>query len=362
MASVFLYNVHTPSKTFSLTYKDGEGYAGLIDRIVLKAGLDKPDAESVRRAKDGAGLVYEFDGARWSLEDDDDLQILRSRLPPSTTPSATLHLTPPGAHASAPPAYSTTSLKTKPKKPKSTVGGSPAKHLNGTSSAGNGIGGSPASPTSGGSERAGATPPQHQHQHVEFGAGVKDSSALAPPAQGEHLDVVAHTDAKSVRSTKSRRSKWGDDDAEPLGEVHKRAWHEFHDNQGVRTVLGKVGAVDNVRMLLKPGYRNVYVSRAFAVKNGLVDKKYGMGHGGYAGLRTLGNVPITVAGRTMSHPAMINEEMHFDVVLGRTWVEKMNVKIDPLDQTILTYMDTGESIPCDIVVLRDAAGSKIHIT
>ncbi|RSH89657.1 hypothetical protein EHS25_002208 [Saitozyma podzolica] len=351
MASVFLYNVHTPSKTFSLTYKDGEGYAGLIDRIVIKAGLDKPDAESVRRGKDGAGLVYEFDGARWSLEDDDDLQILRSRLPPSTTPSATLHLTPPGAHAAAPPAYSTASIKTKPKKPKSTVGSSPAKHLNGTSGGngnGNGIGASPTSPTSG--------------EHVGFGADVKDSSALAPPARGEHLQVVAHTDAKSVRSTKSRRSKWGDDDAEPLGEVHKRAWHEFHDNQGVRTVLGKVGAVDNVRMLLKPGYRNVYVSRAFAVENGLVDKKYGMGHAGYAGLRTLGNVPITVAGRTMSHPAMINEEMHFDVVLGRTWVEKMNVKIDPLDQTILTYMDTGEPIPCDIVVLRDAAGSKIHIT
>jgi hypothetical protein len=37
-------------------------------------------------------------------------------------------------------------------------------------------------------------------------------------------------------------------------------------------------------------------------------------------------------------------------------------RIDPLDQTILTYMDTGEPIPCDIVVLRDAAGSKIHIT
>jgi hypothetical protein len=48
---------------------DGEGYAGLIDRIVIKAGLDKPEAESVRRGKDGAGLVYEFDGARWSLED-----------------------------------------------------------------------------------------------------------------------------------------------------------------------------------------------------------------------------------------------------------------------------------------------------
>jgi hypothetical protein len=39
-----------------------------------------------------------------------------------------------------------------------------------------------------------------------------------------------------------------------------------------------------------------------------------------------------------------------------------HLRIDPLDQTILTYMDTGEPIPCDIVVLRDAAGSKIHIT
>lgn len=47
---------------------------------------------------------------------------------------------------------------------------------------------------------------------------------------------------------------------------------------------------------------------------------------GYTGLCTLGKIDITVAGRTASHQAMISEEAHFDVVLGRQWVERMNVK------------------------------------
>jgi hypothetical protein len=64
------------------------------------------------------------------------------------------------------------------------------------------------------------------HPKARGESGVKDSSALAPPTSGEKKTVVAHSDLKSIRSTKSRRSKWGDDDAEPLGEVHKRAWHE----------------------------------------------------------------------------------------------------------------------------------------
>jgi hypothetical protein len=55
----------------------------------------------------------------------------------------------------------------------------------------------------------------------------------------------------------------------------------------VRTILGEIGGVKDgmflrfwrdsadaaVRMLFKSGYRNVYVSRQFAVKNGLVDAK-----------------------------------------------------------------------------------------
>lgn len=37
-------------------------------------------------------------------------------------------------------------------------------------------------------------------------------------------------------------------------------------------------------------------------------------------------------------------------------------RVDPLDPTALTYMDTGETIPCDLVVLRDAKGNIITIT
>jgi len=43
-------------------------------------------------------------------------------------------------------------------------------------------------------------------------------------------------------------------------------------------------------------------------------------------------------------------------------MEKMHIKSDPYDQTLLTYMDSGETIPCDIVVLKDKEGNKIFIT
>ncbi len=37
-------------------------------------------------------------------------------------------------------------------------------------------------------------------------------------------------------------------------------------------------------------------------------------------------------------------------------------RVDPLDQTVVTYMDTGEVIPCDLVVLKDAEGNVITVT
>lgn len=51
-----------------------------------------------------------------------------------------------------------------------------------------------------------------------------------------------------------------------------------------------------------------------------------MGASGYMGAKTLGKVNITVGSKTAAHPAFINEDQHFDVVLGRTWSEKMGVK------------------------------------
>jgi hypothetical protein len=46
----------------------------------------------------------------------------------------------------------------------------------------------------------------------------------------------------------------------------------------------------------------------------------------FADMARLGKVSITVGGKTASHPAYISEENHFDVVLGRSWIEKMGVK------------------------------------
>ncbi|WVQ76934.1 hypothetical protein IAR50_006613 [Cryptococcus sp. DSM 104548] len=369
---MFLYNVHAPHKTFALTHKENETQSELLKRIYAKSGLS--DVE-----RNGTGLVYEFEGGRWSLDDDDDLQILLSRFPPTSTPSVTLHLQGPvgsGQHShrghgqlsnAPPPAYpASPSVKSKkPKKPKSVVDGTgtgagsgpkhvspPVKHTL-----------KPITPLS---------DPHHLGAPIAGGSGQgrvvsSTSHHLAPPghknANGAPSvsGVSTKSRARSVMSTVSRKSKYGDPYSEDLGVVKRREWEEFHANNGVRTVMGKVGEISGVRMLLKAGYRHVYVSRDFAIRNKLVPKKFGT-TGGYAGIRTIGQVPITVGSRTALHAAYLTEEKHFDVVLGRSWMEKMGVKIDPLDQTILTYMDSGEPIECDIVVLRDEKGDIVTIT
>lgn len=148
-------------------------------------------------------------------------------------------------------------------------------------------------------------------------------------------------------------------------------------------------------MLLKSGHRQIYLSRQFAIKHGFLPKKFGAANGGfaYAGILPLpGPITLTIGSRTSAHKAYVTEENKFDVILGRAWIEKMGVKwvfillifrsflptpadmaiplkkkkkknrIDPLDQTILTYMDTGEPIACDVVVLKDEKGDIITIT
>ncbi|ORY30797.1 hypothetical protein BCR39DRAFT_528368 [Naematelia encephala] len=347
---MFLYNVHTPLKTFALPHKEDESYASFVDRISKKAGLDSNAAKALNEGKDGAGIAYEFEGGRFSLEDDDDFSILHSRLSPDSASSATLHLTTPRAHAHfapspAPPAYTTASstIKAKAAKRKTSSSKSSSTPISAANEATAGKADNELGPPAGG-----VSPPK---VNGSVGKPVTISS------------ILGNGKPKSIASTtRSRRSKWGNDDAEPMGDVHKRQWIEFQNNQGVRTVVGKVGDVPNVRMLLKSGYRQVYLSRSFATKHGFVPPSYSMGAAGYTGLKTIGKVSITVGSHTASHPALINEEEHFDVVLGRAWLEKMNIKIDPLDQTNMTYMDNGEVIPCDLVVLKDADGNVITIT
>jgi hypothetical protein len=44
----------------------------------------------------------------------------------------------------------------------------------------------------------------------------------------------------------------------------------------------------SVRMLLKNGYRHVYISRAFARQHGFIPQDAAPGHYGYSGLITIG--------------------------------------------------------------------------
>lgn len=83
---------------------------------------------------------------------------------------------------------------------------------------------------------------------------------------------------KSIRSKKTTKSTKDD------GPAFRKAFDKFHSENGVRTVTGSIGPIGNVRMLLKNGYRHVYMSRKFAVKHGFVPKDASLGYYGYGGL------------------------------------------------------------------------------
>ncbi len=87
---------------------------------------------------------------------------------------------------------------------------------------------------------------------------------------------------------------------------HKKDFDQFHQENGVRTIQGDIGPVrsgelllfcivpdairthpnslSKVRMLLKNGYRHVYISRKFALRHGFIPHDATPGHYGYGGL------------------------------------------------------------------------------
>jgi len=78
----------------------------------------------------------------------------------------------------------------------------------------------------------------HRHSHASH-AAIDAHHFPQPRKSSQKFDEKKHlkdvdttadgftvSKARSVRSTASRKSKWGNDDAEPLGEVLKRQWLE----------------------------------------------------------------------------------------------------------------------------------------
>ena len=141
-------------------------------------------------------------------------------------------------------------------------------------------------------------------------------------------------------------------------------------------------------MLLKNGYRHVYISRKFALKHGFIPCDAAPGHYGYGGLVNLGKWPITLKtavdstdtpqtdgapaqpsshlrpskSKTISIPVFLSEEPHFDVVLGRSFFEKRQIKLSSIDPTQVICLDTGEKIECELVILKDGRGEIVIVT
>jgi len=126
-------------------------------------------------------------------------------------------------------------------------------------------------------------------------------------------------------------------------------------------------------MLLKNGYRHVYMSRKFAVRYGFVPKDASLGYYGYGGLVNIGSWPIRLyilndqgerelSTVSTSHTVFLSEEHHFDVVLGRSFMEKRQVKLNPLDPTDVQCLDTREMVDCEVVILKDGRGQIVTVT
>jgi hypothetical protein len=64
---------------------------------------------------------------------------------------------------------------------------------------------------------------QHSKAASAGSNGAKVEQTMDKTALAEGTKV---SKPKSIMSTRSRKSKWGNDDAEPLGEVNKRKWLE----------------------------------------------------------------------------------------------------------------------------------------
>lgn len=122
------------------------------------------------------------------------------------------------------------------------------------------------------------------------------------------------------------------------------------------------------------------MSRKFALKHGFIPTDAAPGHYGYTGLVkyvlvscicspvadthvfSLGSWPIKVGRTKTMHTVYLSEEAHFDVVLGRSFWEARQVKVDSLDPTDVVCSDTGEKIDCELVILKDGKGQIVTVT
>jgi hypothetical protein len=118
------------------------------------------------------------------------------------------------------------------------------------------------------------------------------------------------------------------------------------------------------------------------MRHGFIPQDAAPGHYGYSGLVkwvllafllptlfivdffvvSTGKLPITVGKTTTTHAVYLSEESHFDVVLGRSFMEKRQIKTNTIDPTDIVCLDTGEKLDCELVILKDGKGEIVTVT
>ncbi|CCA69654.1 hypothetical protein PIIN_11686 [Serendipita indica DSM 11827] len=271
-----ILEVHTPSNSFAIPHSlKGDSLSTLFTRLSHKV-----------HGTVGPGWIkYEYNGSYWDLDDgtiffatqdqhltppaEADYSIFAWRVAPAdaSSPSPVIYVHDPLLPLPVPPAYQNLSYYAFRKHTETESTSSPARTQVSAS-------------TTTGAGPAAAYAREHSDE----------------PSRGAdlHRRNTIHSTAppRSIRSTKSKRSRFRDsspmqqaeqDEANQVPK-YKRDFLKFHGENGNRVVVGTFGPVRNVEMLLKKGYRHVYMSRHFAKRHGLVPPNVEPGWMGYGGL------------------------------------------------------------------------------
>ncbi|KIL69977.1 hypothetical protein M378DRAFT_720434 [Amanita muscaria Koide BX008] len=363
-------NVHTPSTSFAIIHSlSEEDLVSLYDKLTRKVHSE------YRGRRVGPGwLKYDFNGAIWNMDDDSDYTIFTWRQHQNVQDRSSSLTIPSSPHGRISPSpVITPSASTDDS---SRTIDSPTLHLH-----------DPSLPL----------PSLSEYQNSAYYVFRMRIARAGSPGRPTSL-------AKSKRSHGSGKSNNNHEldgtGSQPNDGVpaFKREFEKFHSENGVRTVVGNVGPVKNVRMLLKSGYRHVYMSRKFALKHKFIPPDAAPGYYGYSGLVSLGTWPITLTpassaqssispSHPLSRPASLHpstnqngtgakptqpttvmmpvylaEEPHFDLVLGRSFIDRRQIRMNAVDPTDVVCLDTGEKIECELVILKDGRGEIVTVT
>lgn len=351
--------------SFSLRVKDDETLLGLKERAASKLHIELKELESFV-------LKYSYHNELYQLDDQEDLDIFFERVRGGVeaevyveSPSITSKAAPetataagaaPALAAPAVPAPSVAGASFLTQQPQPNV-----PVLNETTL----VTRTPARGTGSAVSIHRVPPPTvpSVDEYLEAGGvsgGGRDSILYPPPVQPvvpglKPMTAPPFNDTATVRTKKTTRTTTSTTPS------HKIAFEEFHAQRGVRLLKGSLGPVSNVPMMLKEGYRHVYVSRSFALDHGFIPRDTTPGTYGYNGITNLGKWPVQVGSKAVSCTVMLAEDSFFPVILGRSFMEKRGVRTDPIDMTSVVFMDNGERADVEVVVVRDEFGQPVSI-